>query len=127
MFSNNILSFWVNHDISLPRFFSRNLVDSCGDASLVLQDANLLASDVIPSQSAYQGNFLGPKNPGCRHSNVAPRPSRYPGDMFRNDFFTGHWQTLHEAANIPVYGTTYYQADHLVLTLRKFITPLPCP
>src|SRR4030042_1063915 len=125
MVSNNILSFWVNHNISLPRFFYRNLVDSCGDDSLVLQDANLLASNIIPSQSAYHSNFFSPQNPGCRHSDIASRPSRYTGDMFRNNFFTGHWQTLHEAANIPVYVTTYYQADHLVLTFRKFITPLP--
>jgi hypothetical protein len=32
--------------------------------------------------------------------------------MFYGNFFTGHWQPLHEAANIPVYGTTYYQAGH---------------
>jgi hypothetical protein len=33
--------------------------------------------------------------------------------MLYGNLFTGHWQPLHEAANIPVYGATYYQADHL--------------
>jgi hypothetical protein len=34
--------------------------------------------------------------------------------MFRSNLFTGHWQPLYEAANIPVYGATDYQADHLI-------------
>jgi hypothetical protein len=33
--------------------------------------------------------------------------------MFRSNLFTGHRQPLYEAADIPIYGATYYQADHL--------------
>src|SRR4030042_917503 len=113
MAGNNILSILVDHNIGLPRFLARNSADACGNDSLILEGTNLLASDVIPSQCAYQGNFLSPQNPGCRHSNIAPCPSRYSGNILRNNLFTRHWQSIHKTVDIPVYGTTYYQFNHL--------------
>src|SRR4030042_721490 len=124
MGGNNVLPLLVDQYVRLPRFLSANLADPLRDDPFLLQYANLLPTDVIPSQSTYQGNLLRHKNPGCRHSTVAPRPSRSPGDILGNNLFTRHRQPVYEAANIPVYGTTHYQSDHLTVTLHKFSVPL---
>jgi hypothetical protein len=45
--------------------------------------------------------------------------------MFYDNLFTGHWQPLHEAANIPVYGATHYQRKWGQLYFSPLLGLLP--